>query len=121
MDTFFGLLQAVSHAVESAVKPGTLKKDQQAWRHWVSFTAEMGTAAVRNDDPTHAPRETFLVAAFIVWLSQRLKSSIPGRTFCKGATYLGLCYAVKRNHVRHGKRFDCLAMAKSVVKCLNNE
>jgi len=120
-EALFGLIQAVSHAVESSIKPGTLKKDQQAWRHWLAFTAEMGTAAVRNDDPARAPRETFLVAAFIVWLTTRLKSSTPGRTFCKAKTYLGLCYAVKRNHVRHGKRFDCLAMAKAVVKALNTE
>jgi hypothetical protein len=120
-ESLFGLIQAVSHAVESAIKPGTLKKDQLAWRHWVAFTAEMGTAAVRNDDPSHAPRETFLVAAFLVWLTRRLKSTIRGRTFCKASSYMALCYGVKRCHVRHGKRFDCLAMAKSVVKALNTE
>jgi hypothetical protein len=69
-EALFGLIQAVSHAVETAIKPGTLKKDQQAWRHWLAFTAEMGTAAVRNDDLAHAPRETFLVAAFMVWLTR---------------------------------------------------
>jgi hypothetical protein len=81
----------------------------------------MGTAAVRNDDPAHAPRETFLVAAFLVWLTRRLKSTIPGRTFCKASSYMALCYGVKRSLLRHGKRFDCLAMAKVVVKALNTE
>ena len=115
------LLQGVAHAVDSAVRPGTLKKDKQAWRLWLAFTADVGTAPVRDDDPSHFARETFLVAAFIIWLTSRLKSTIPGRLLCKAATYLGLCYAVKRNHVRLGKRFECLSMAKAVVKTLNTE
>jgi hypothetical protein len=117
----FAYLQSVSHAVESSVRPNTLKKDRQGWRLWMEYTADMGTSAVRDDDPARAPREAFLVAAFIIWLQSKLKSSIVGRTYCKGATYMGLCYAVKRNHVRYGKRFECLSMAKAVLKTLNTE
>jgi hypothetical protein len=101
------LLQAVSHAVESAQRPGTLKKDHQLWRLLVEYTTEVGTEAVRKDDAAHAPRETFLAAAFIVWFTARLNSTIPGRSLQRGHVHGPLLrgQALPR---AHGKRFDSL-------------
>jgi hypothetical protein len=57
--------------------------------------------------------------SFTAFLKTKPKSSIPGRTFFKGATYTGCRYGVQRTHRQIGKFFSSLSMVKEVAKSLN--
>jgi hypothetical protein len=89
-------VQAVGHAVTVQVPKGTKKKDVDAWKHWHFFTTElMGTAPLRRDTVKFGQRDHFLVGALILYLTAVLKSTIPGRAFCKPESCMAHAYGIK--------------------------
>jgi hypothetical protein len=118
----FTYVRAVGHAVTVQVPKGTKKKDVDAWKHWRSFTTElMGTAPLRRGTMNFGQREHFIVGAYIVHLTKVLKSTIPGRAFCKPESYMAHAYGIKRVHNRHGVKFNVLFLASGVFRALCNE
>ena len=117
----YAYAQAVGYAVTQAVRPGTRKKNLCAMSHWRTFTGIMGTPALRRDPVPNLVRETFLVGAFIVWLTTILKPKTKGRAFCKPESYMAHAYGVKRAHMDLGIQFDVLFLARSVFRTLCDE
>lgn len=118
----FAFVQEVGHAVTVGVPKGTRKKDVAAWKHWHHFTTViMGTEPLRRDTVKFGQRESFMVGAFIVFLTTVLKSTTPGRAFCKPESYMAHAYGIKRVHNRHGVKFNVLFLARVVFRALCDE
>ena len=124
-DTVLRYAQAVEHGVEKSVITNTRVKNNTGWDYWCRYTSEeWGTSALRSEAPESAFNERFLVASFLVWLASPasgMKSSLPGRTFCKADSYMAHVYAVRRVHDLQHIPFACLDTAKLLLKTFNDE
>ena len=121
--SFLAYSECVSYSWEHAVPSNTAKKNRASWAHWVSFTKELGTAALRIQRPETLMRDRFLSASFIIWLRSRCSSSIQGRKTVKPSTLLGHLHAVGRVHDIQGLSFDRKSMIGSTIRylCLEYE
>jgi hypothetical protein len=66
-------------------------------RLWQEFTASLNTDSLRRQTAFLA-REEFLVGAFIIFLTTKVRPKDPARSFAKPSTYLGYVFAVRREH-----------------------
>ena len=115
---FRALGDAVGEALVQSVPKLTAKKDRTGWAYWEEFTKMWGTPALRTEARDHRERETFLAAAFIVWLSGVVPAR-SGRGLPKPKSLLAHLHAVGRVHRLHGVVFDHGQLASTVVKTLN--
>ena len=115
---FRSLGDAVGEALVQSVPKLTAKKDRTGWAYWEEFTTMWGTPALRTETRDHRERETFLAAAFVVWLSGVVPAR-GGRGLPKPKSLLAHLHAVGRVHRLHGLVFDHGQLASTVVKTLN--
>ena len=112
---------AVGHALEHADPISSRDKNRTSWKYWTSFLTLMNSPPLRVPDPLNPTRDSFLKAAFLLWVRREAKSSIPGRSHIKAATALGHLYRVAKVHKNHDLEFTTTTVVRQIVKYLARE
>ena len=89
--------EQVGSALAASVNTNTARKNKLGMRLWQEFTASLNTDSLRRQTAFLA-REEFLVGAFIIFLTTKVRPKDPARSFAKPSTYLGYVFAVRREH-----------------------
>ena len=114
------LVRDVLHAIDDQVPPATLKKDKAHWRHWTAFMSAMGTSRLRPnpaDDPHYdVERESFLQAAFVVWVYPRLIPRRRSDPAAKPQSARDCLTTVRRIHARRGVELPPAPLVSKVFK-----
>ena len=111
----------VGHALEHADPISSRDKNRTSWKYWTSFLTLMNSPPLRVPDPLNPTRDSFLKAAFLLWVRREAKSSIPGRSHIKAATALGHLYRVAKVHKNHDLEFTTTTVVRQIVKYLARE
>jgi hypothetical protein len=89
-------------------------------RLWQEFTTSLNTDALRRQTAFLA-REEFLVGAFIIFLTTKVRPKDPARSFAKPSTYLGYVFAVRREHALLHLPFASNFVVNKVVDSLKKQ
>ena len=99
------LVEQVMRAVDDQVPTSTLAKDDAHWAYWKEFCRALGTdpdrpAATQLSD-AQLSRESFMQAAFVIWIHPRLKPR-RSRPLAKPDSARACLSSVRRVHKRRG-------------------
>ena len=112
--------EQVGSALAASVNTNTARKNKLGMRLWQEFTTSLNTDALRRQTAFLA-REEFLVGAFIIFLTTKVRPKDPARSFAKPSTYLGYVFAVRREHALLHLPFASNFVVNKVVDSLKKQ